>query len=122
MRSEKRKNEDALGIPQRSYCKELGIFDIRPKIITSSSESGAFEPSMRHIELQKTIIYITYESYDSGVALLKFHRDEEPYEEYDRIEHDALFYHETEAQDRRTISEQTKNPFTIFGMNNIDAH
>ena len=51
MRSETRKNEDVLGIPHKSYNKELGIFDIRPKIITSGSAVGHFEPTMQYVEL-----------------------------------------------------------------------
>ena len=85
MRSETRKNEDVLGIPHKSYNKELGIFDIRPKIITSGSAAGNFEPTMQYVELQKTIIYITFDPDYSGLLLLKFHRDVEPYEEYDKM-------------------------------------
>ena len=116
LRDAKRKQDDLLNIEQKSFNQDLEIFAIKPKIVEMSESVGDFEPSMRHIPHQKSIMYITLAPEDTYQVLIKFYRDTEPHEQYDKIQLECNFYHETEAQDRRSVSDQTKCPFTVLGL------
>ena len=50
LRSDKRRNDDVLNKHQKSFHDELGIFNIRPRIVDMSHSGRNFQPAIRYVE------------------------------------------------------------------------
>ena len=79
-------------------------------------------PAIHHYEINKTIILIFRDSFDSDLAWLLFYDDHWPYEMKQQRKVQASVTWATFAVDRRSIRNQENTKFVIIGFSDEESN